>query len=38
VSSPELRYAVLNTTGTLVSFRVGYQDAFKLAKEMLAQE
>ncbi len=32
--SPELRYAVLNTSGTLVSFRVGYQDAFQLAKEI----
>lgn len=32
--SPELRCAVLNTSGTLVSFRVGYQDAFQLAKEI----
>jgi hypothetical protein len=30
----ELRSAVLNTAGTLVSFRVGYHDATKLAKEI----
>src|SRR5690606_13402004 len=32
--SVELREAVLNTSGTLVSFRAGYQDAFRLAKEI----
>lgn len=32
--SVELRDAVLNTSGTLVSFRTGYQDAFRLAKEI----
>lgn len=32
--SPDLRSAVLNTAGTLVSFRVGYHDAFRLAKEI----
>lgn len=32
--SPELRSAVLNTAGTLVSFRVGYQDAVRLAKDI----
>jgi hypothetical protein len=32
--SPNLRSAVLNTTGTLVCFRVGYQDGFHLAKEI----
>jgi hypothetical protein len=30
----ELRSAVLNTAGTIVSFRVGYQDGMKLAKEI----
>jgi type IV secretory pathway TraG/TraD family ATPase VirD4 len=30
----ELRSAVLNTAGTLVSFRVGYHDATQLAKEI----
>lgn len=30
----ELRSSVLNTTGTLVCFRVGYHDAYQLAKEM----
>lgn len=32
--TPELRDAVLHTSGTLVSFRVGYQDAVRLAKEV----
>lgn len=32
--SPELKSAVLSTTGTLCSFRVGYGDAFQLAKEL----
>jgi hypothetical protein len=31
---PELRHAVLNTTGTLASFRVSYHDGFPLAKEI----
>lgn len=30
----ELRSAVLNTAGTMVSFRVGYKDAIDLAKEI----
>jgi hypothetical protein len=30
----ELRNAVLNTAGTLVSFRVGYHDAVQLAREI----
>ncbi|MBX3004605.1 MAG: DUF87 domain-containing protein [Anaerolineales bacterium] len=30
----ELRSAVLNTAGTIVSFRVGYKDAMELAKEI----
>jgi hypothetical protein len=30
----ELRSAVLNTAGTLVSFRIGYHDASQLAKEI----
>ena len=29
-----LRSAVLNTSGTIISFRVGYQDAYQLAKEI----
>jgi hypothetical protein len=32
--SPDMCSAVLNTAGTLVSFRVGYQDAARLAKEI----
>ena len=32
--SGELRSAVLNTAGTLVSFRVGYHDGVQLAKEI----
>ena len=32
--SGDLRSAVLNTAGTLVSFRVGYHDAYQLAKEI----
>lgn len=32
--SGELQSAVLNTAGTLVSFRVGYHDALQLAKEI----
>jgi hypothetical protein len=32
--SPDLQSAVLNTTGTLCCFRVGYHDAYDLAKEM----
>lgn len=32
--STDLRSAVLNTTGTLASFRVGYGDAYQLAKEI----
>jgi hypothetical protein len=32
--SPGIRSAVLNTAGTLISFRVGYQDASRLAKEI----
>lgn len=30
----EIRDAVLNTAGTLACFRIGYQDAYRLAKEM----
>lgn len=32
--SADLRSAVLNTAGTLASFRVGYHDAYQLAKEL----
>ena len=32
--SPDLRSAVLSTTGTLTSFRVSYADASRLAKEI----
>ena len=32
--APDMRSAVLNTAGTLASFRVGYQDATRLAKEI----
>ncbi len=32
--SPGLRSAVLNTTGTIVCFRVGYKDASSLVKEI----
>jgi hypothetical protein len=32
--SGDLRKAVLNTAGTIVSFRVGYHDALELAREM----
>lgn len=32
--SSGLRSAVLNTSGTIISFRVGYQDAYQLAKEI----
>lgn len=32
--SPELLSAVLNSTGTLVSFRTGYEDAARLAKSL----
>lgn len=32
--APELRSAVLNTTGTLACFRVGYHDAWQLSKEI----
>ena len=32
--SVDLRNAVLNTAGTLACFRVGYQDAYQLAKEI----
>jgi hypothetical protein len=32
--APDLRNAVLNTTGTLCSFRVSFHDAFPLAKEL----
>ena len=32
--SPDMRSAVLNTAGTLVCFRVGYQDAYHLVKEI----
>lgn len=32
--SPDLYSAVLNTTGTLVCFRVGYHDAWQLVKEV----
>ena len=30
--TPDIRSAVLNTSGTLISFRVGYEDATQLAK------
>ena len=30
----DLRSAVLNTTGTILCFRVGYHDAYRLAKEI----
>jgi hypothetical protein len=30
----KLQSAVLNTTGTMVSFRTGYQDAYQLSKEI----
>ena len=30
----DIRSAVLNTTGTIISFRVGYSDASQLAKEI----
>lgn len=36
--STDLLGAVLNTTGTLVSFRVGYQDAHVLAHELFPPE
>ncbi len=32
--SNDLRSAVLNTAGTIISFRVGYNDALRLAKEI----
>jgi len=32
--SPNLKSAVLNTSGTIICFRVGYQDAYQLAKEI----
>jgi hypothetical protein len=32
--SSDLQSAVLNTSGTLISFQVGYHDALKLAKEI----
>jgi hypothetical protein len=32
--TPEIREAVLNTSGSLVSFRVGYNDASKLARHI----
>ena len=32
--SPDIREAVLNTAGTLVSFRIGYNDAGKLARHI----
>jgi len=32
--SPDFKSAVLNTTGTVSCFRVGYQDAYQLAKEI----
>ena len=32
--SPDIREAVLNTAGTLVSFRIGYNDAVKLARHI----
>lgn len=32
--SPDLRSAVLSTAGTIVCFRVGYHDAYLLAKEV----
>lgn len=32
--STDLRSAVLNTAGTIISFRVGYNDAARLAKEI----
>jgi len=32
--STEIRSAVLNTAGTIISFRVGYKDAVHLAKEI----
>jgi len=32
--SSNLRSAVLNTSGTMICFRVGYQDAYQLAKEI----
>jgi len=32
--SPDMRSAVLNTAGTLVCFRVGYQDAQRLVREL----
>ena len=30
----DIRSAVLNTTGTLATFRIGYQDAYRLSQEM----
>jgi hypothetical protein len=32
--SSNLKSAVLNTSGTIICFRVGYQDAYQLAKEI----
>lgn len=32
--SPQIKRAVLNTSGRLVSFRVGYQDGYRIAKEI----
>ena len=32
--SPEMRSAVLNTAGILICFRVGYTDAYRMAKEV----
>jgi len=34
--TPSIRSAILNTTGSLMSFRVGYQDARQLAQEIFA--
>lgn len=34
----QLRSAVLNTAGTIVSFRVGYKDATELAKEIFPHQ
>lgn len=36
--SDEVRNAVLNTAGTLVSFRVGYRDALELVKEIFPRQ
>ena len=35
--SPQIKRAVLNTSGRLVSFRVGYQDGYRIAKEIFSR-